>query len=96
MRSSKSYLVTILSEWQYIVLKPTQKYLERMQLEDQVRIVEALDNLLSIPDSLDIKQLKGRSEKRLRVGKYRVLFVPDTETQTYIVTNIGSPGDIYK
>jgi mRNA interferase RelE/StbE len=82
--------------WQYVVLKPAQKYLERMQPDEQVRIVEALDLLLSAPETLDIKPLKGLSELRLWVGKYRVLFIKDQEAQIYVVTTIGSRGDVYK
>ncbi len=83
-------------DWQYVVLKPAQKYLERMQPDDQLRIIEALDTLLTAPDTLDLKSLKGRPELRLRVGKYRVLFFEDREAQTYVITTIGSRGDIYK
>lgn len=85
-----------MADWQYVVLRPAQKYLERMQPDDQLRIIEALDTLLTEPETLDIKPLKGRSELRLRVGKYRVLFVEDQGTQTYVVTTIGSRGDVYK
>lgn len=85
-----------MADWQYVVLKPAQKYLERMQPDDQLRIIEALDMLLTKPETLDIKPLKGRSELRLRLGKYRVLFIEDRETQTYVVTTIGSRGDVYK
>ncbi|MFM7426238.1 MAG: type II toxin-antitoxin system RelE family toxin [Elainella sp.] len=85
-----------LSNRQYVVLKPAQKYLERMQPDDQLRIIEALDTLLTEPETLDIKPLKGRPELRLRVGKYRVLFVEDQKTQTYVITTIGSRGDVYK
>jgi mRNA interferase RelE/StbE len=85
-----------LADWRYVVLKPAQKYLERMQPDDQLRVVEALDTLLTEPDTLDIKPLKGRSELRLRVGKYRVLFIEDRDTQTYVITIIGSRGDVYK
>jgi len=85
-----------LADWQYIVLKPAQKYLERMQPDDQLRIVEALDALLTEPDTLDIKTLKGRPELRLRVGKYRVLFIENRDAQTYVITIIGSRGDVYK
>jgi mRNA interferase RelE/StbE len=60
------------ADWQYVVLKPAQKYLERMQTDDQTRIIEALDTLLTEPETLDVKPLKGRSELRLRIGKYRV------------------------
>jgi mRNA interferase RelE/StbE len=38
-----------------------------MQPDDQVRIVKALDTLVSDYRGLDIKQLKGRPELRLRV-----------------------------
>ncbi len=67
-----------------------------MQPEDQRRIVEALDTLLTEPETLDIKPLKGRLELRLRVGKYRVLFIENQAAQTYVITVIGSRGDVYK
>lgn len=80
----------------YILLKAAERYLSRMQPDDQVRIVKALDTLVSDDRGLDIKQLKGRSELRLRVGKYRILFVEDRENQVYVVTAINSRGDVYK
>ena len=80
----------------YILLKSAQRYLQRMQLDDQVRIVNALDALVTDSTGLDIKPLKGRLEFRLRVGKYRILFVEDTDNQVYVVTQIGSRGDVYK
>jgi mRNA interferase RelE/StbE len=67
-----------------------------MQPADQIRIIEALDSLLTAPEGLDIKPLKGRSELRLRVGKYRVLFVEDAEVKTYVILTIGSRGDVYQ
>jgi mRNA interferase RelE/StbE len=63
----------------YILLKSAQRYLQRMQLDDRVRIVKALDGLVTYSTGLDIKPLKGRLEFRLRVGKYRILFVEDTD-----------------
>ena len=80
----------------YILLKSAQRYLQRMQLDDQVRIIKALDALVTDSTGLDIKPLKGRLEFRLRVGKYRILFVEDTDNQVYVVTQIGSRGDVYK
>jgi len=80
----------------YILLKSAQRYLQRMQLDDQVRIVKALDALVTDSTGLDIKPLKGRLEFRLRVGKYRILFVEDTDNEVYVVTQIGSRGDVYK
>lgn len=85
-----------MTDWQYLVLKPAQKYLERMQPDDQLRVIEALDTLLTNPETLDIKSLHGRSELRLRVGKYRVLLIEDREAQTYVITTIAPRGDVYK
>ncbi len=81
---------------EYILLKQAERYLERMQPDDQVRIINALDALIAGSTGLDIKPLKGRPELRLRVGKYRVLFLEDRENQLYVVTAIGSRGDVYK
>jgi len=67
-----------------------------MQPDDQVRIVKALDILVSDYRGLDIKQLKGRSELRLRVGKYGIVFVADRANKVYVVTAINSRGDVYK
>ena len=80
----------------YILLKAAQRYLERMQPDDQLRIIKALDTLVADATGLDIKALKGRPELRLRVGKYRVLFMEDRENQVYVVTTIASRGDVYK
>ncbi|NJM59123.1 MAG: type II toxin-antitoxin system RelE/ParE family toxin [Oscillatoriales cyanobacterium RU_3_3] len=80
----------------YILLKAAERYLSRMQPDYQIRIVKALDTLVSDGIGLDIKQLKGRPELRLRVDKYRILFIEDRENQVYVVTAINSRGDVYK
>lgn len=85
-----------MADWQYIVLKPALRYLERMSPDDQQRIVNALDALVNDSTTLDIKPLKGRPELRLRVGIYQILFRVDRDNQLYIVTRIGPRGDVYK
>lgn len=85
-----------MNNWQYVVLKPAQRYLMKLSTVDQKRIVAALDTLLTHYETLDIKSLKGRPEKRLRIGKYRVLFVEDGEAKKFVITTIGSRGDVYK
>lgn len=89
-------MVITLVDWDYILLKPAQKYLERMQPDDQIRVISALDSLITDSSVLDVKPLQGRPEFRLRVGKYRILFVEDLENKIYVVTTIGTRGDIYK
>lgn len=85
-----------MADWDYVLLKPAQRYLKRMPIEDQVRVIEVLDQLRQDATGLDVKLLKGRPELRLRVGKYRVLYVKDLENQVYVVTTIAPRGDVYK
>ncbi len=85
-----------MADWQYIVLKPALRYLERMPPDDQERIVSALDALVNDFTIVDIKPFKGRPELRLRVGNYRILFRVDRDNQLYIVARIGLGGDVYK
>lgn len=42
----------------YILLRSAQRYLERMQPDDQVRIINALDALITDSTGLDIKPIK--------------------------------------
>lgn len=41
----------------------------------QVTIYDAVDTLRSWPDCRNVKKLENRSEYRLRIGRWRVLFV---------------------
>jgi mRNA interferase RelE/StbE len=70
--------------------------LAKLQYQEQIRIIKALDSLILGDKQLDIKSLKGREGYRLRVGKYRILFREDQKNNLYVITAIGSRGDIYK
>ena len=85
-----------MTDWRYIVLKPAQRYLERLRPDDQSRLINALSVLLIEPSRVDLKPLKGLSGWRLRVGDYRVLLQIDREAKLFIVTRIGPRGDVYK
>lgn len=85
-----------MSNWQYILLKPAERYLKRIQPKQRQRIFQELDRLLSDPTQVDFKKLEGRTGYRLRVGSYRILIEINREQYLFIITNIGSRGDIYK
>ncbi|MGF1602210.1 MAG: type II toxin-antitoxin system RelE/ParE family toxin [Thermosynechococcaceae cyanobacterium] len=85
-----------MNDWSYIVLKPAVRYLKRAPKAVQKRIVDALDQLVVDPKSADVKPMKGRPELRLRVGRYRVLFRVDEDSQRFVITQIGPRGDVYK
>jgi mRNA interferase RelE/StbE len=85
-----------LNDWQYLILKPAQRYLRRIQPKSRQRIFDKLDKLIIDPTQVNFKKLKGRDGYRLRVGDYRVLIQVQREERLFIVTNIGSRGDVYK
>jgi mRNA interferase RelE/StbE len=66
------------------------RYSDKRQL-----IRKKIEQLAVDPDSLgaNVKKFQGRSESRLRVQDWRVIF--QTEGDTLYVTEIGPRGSIY-
>jgi len=85
-----------LIDWDLTISNPAERYLKRLYIENQERIIRALKLLLADRTLVDIKPLKGRNDWRLRVGDYRVIFIIDNENKVYFVTKIGPRGDVYK
>lgn len=80
--------------------KAAIKYLQELpkKLRDSIRT--AILGLTEQPPKGDIKPMQGYKDgrRRLRVGKYRVIYrySQDGELDILIVIEIGSRGDIYK
>ncbi|WP_040466885.1 type II toxin-antitoxin system RelE family toxin [Geminocystis herdmanii] len=77
-----------MNNWNLIILKKAEKYLQKLSLDEQKRIIQNLKLLMRDKSLVDIKPLKGRLEWRLRVGDFRILYREDKENQTYVVTKI--------
>ena len=79
-------------------IKYSKTFIKALSLLDKryrVNILSAIEGLTKIPPEGDIKLLKGyNGTKRLRVGKYRVLF--RIIENTLFIDDLGSRGDIYK
>jgi mRNA-degrading endonuclease RelE of RelBE toxin-antitoxin system len=74
--------------------KASRKYLARCENRTRAVIVEAIEGL---PENGDIRMLKGRSIKniyRLRIGRYRVIYVRGGEWIR--ILDIDTRGDVYK
>jgi mRNA-degrading endonuclease RelE of RelBE toxin-antitoxin system len=74
--------------------KSSLKHLSKLEKDIKAKIVEAIETL---PHTGDIKKMRGRTLKdlyRLRVGKYRILFL---WTKNVIkILDVDTRGDIYK
>ncbi|MDF0555388.1 type II toxin-antitoxin system RelE/ParE family toxin [Kamptonema sp. UHCC 0994] len=86
--------------------KDAMKFLEKATLEDAGRIREKLNELLTLVEEqeiipfmeLDIKNMRGNWEGfyRLRIGKFRIVFSVDFDSDEIEIYTIGARGDVYK
>jgi len=77
-----------------LIGKTSRKYLDKLDVATKMRIISAL---ASLPDRGDIEKLKGNKLHnlfRLRVGKFRIIYV--LEEDIIRITDIDTRGDIYK
>ena len=68
-------------------------YLKRQDKNTRDRIVSAIDRLPSSGDVMRMKASKIENLFRLRVGKFRVLYIQDSESIK--ILDIDTRGDIY-
>lgn len=80
--------------------KKAVKYINTLDRPTKQRIKAAIEGLTETPPKGDIKPLQGFTDgkKRLRVGKYRIIYnyLPDGEIEILYIYNVDSRGDIYK
>lgn len=80
--------------------KKAVKFIESQDRPTKQRLKKAIEGLTETPPKGDIKPLQGYSDgrKRLRVGKYRIIYnyLPNGEIEILYIINIDSRGDIYK
>ena len=73
-----------------------EKQLARIPNPDKGRILAAIAALEEGIEGRDVRPLSGRTDYRLRVGKWRVLMDVDDENLAIYINRVGSRGDIYK
>ena len=82
--------------------KQAAKFIASQVKSTKQRIKKAIEEgLTKTPPKGDIKPLQGYTVKtfRLRVGKYRIIYRYDTDTdeqRILFISDIDSRGDIYK
>lgn len=80
--------------------KKAVKYINGLDKPTKQRIKKAIEGLTENPPKGDIKILQGYTDgrKRLRVGKYRIIYnyLQNGKIEILYIMNINSRGDIYK
>jgi len=80
--------------------KKAAKYISALDRTTKQRIKAGIEGLMEQPPKGDIKILQGYSDgrKRLRIGKYRIIynFTSDGRIEILYIIHVDSRGDIYK
>lgn len=80
--------------------KKAAKYINALDRPTKQRIKAGIEGLTEQPPRGDIKAMQGFADgrKRLRVGKYRVIYnyLPSGGIVVLYIINVDSRGDIYK
>ena len=79
------------------ITEPAEKELAGLDKRIRVRIKDALDKLLSRPEAVDLRKLKGKTNlRRLRVGEWRVILQVDRRKETIYVLHVKHRREAYR
>ena len=62
----------------------------------RLRLGRAIRSLENDPVPVQAKRLKGRTEFRMRVGDYRVLYTVEHENRIVTISAVGHRRDVYR
>jgi mRNA interferase RelE/StbE len=83
--------------YRVVVLPSAARSLGRLPRNDIRRIAQVLDNLQVDPHPSGVVKLTGEGDKyRVRVGRYRILYIIRDEILTVTVVAIGHRRDVYR
>lgn len=83
-------------KWRIIFARTAEKELAGLSSEMQLRLGRAIRSLEDDPIPAQVKRLKGRTEFRLRVGDYRVLYAIEHESRVVRISAIGHRREVYR
>jgi mRNA interferase RelE/StbE len=82
--------------WRVLLARAAEKDLDRLDPPVRERVVRALKELADDPTaSRGLKQLRGRPERRLRVGDWRAIVDLDAANRTIRVKRVLPRGRAY-
>lgn len=72
------------------------KSLRRVPTAERLRLIEAIDRLATEPTAGGVLKGEFRGLRRLRVGRYRIVYEVDEGELTILVVRIGHRSDVYR
>ena len=83
--------------YEIVLRNNAKKFLQKLSKDTYLRFSTALHKLSIDPSAGDVKKLRGDlpGAYRLRVGKWRVLFIRKDDERCIDIVTIEKRGDIY-
>lgn len=79
---------------QILWTRKAERQLEKIPADYRVKIIVKTRELKNYPQcNVDVKQLQGLKEKRLRVGRYRVIFNHEAEIKIIRIEEVKKRDD---
>ena len=78
------------------ILRSSQRQLARIDLQDQPRLISAIEALADDPRPSGCRKLTGRDAWHIRVGTYRVIYELDDDRLRVLVVAAGHRGGVYR
>ncbi|MEA1927365.1 MAG: type II toxin-antitoxin system RelE/ParE family toxin [Candidatus Auribacterota bacterium] len=78
------------------ILRSAQKKLDKINRQDQSRIISAIQALSYTPRPKGCQKLSGRPAWRIRVGSYRIIYEIHDDKLLVLVVTIGHRRDVYR
>lgn len=78
------------------ILRSAQKELNKINRQDQDRIISSIESLANTPRPDGCTKLSGRPAWRIRIGSYRVIYEIQDEKLIVFVVKIGHRREIYR
>ena len=72
------------------------KSLRRVPTAERLRLIEAIDRLATEPTAGGVLKGEFRGLRRLRVGRYRIVYEVEEGELTILVIRIGHRKDVYR
>ncbi|HEY4283869.1 MAG TPA: type II toxin-antitoxin system RelE/ParE family toxin [Chthoniobacterales bacterium] len=82
--------------WQVFFTRSAEKELARLSGDIKIRVARAIRSLEEKPVPPNATRLKARSEFRIRVGDYRVLYTLDHAAHALTISAIGHRREVYR
>jgi mRNA interferase RelE/StbE len=81
--------------YKIIIEKTVQKTLQKIDRQDKERLLKSIYLLSSNPYPTSSTKLVNRSQYRLRVGRYRVIYEIHNDQLLIIVIKVGHRNNVY-